>query len=120
MPFSLDRAISLEHLEGLSDDERLASLMPMDLPVADLPGITLSADLAFFVRRGQAVLVPKVATRGLLRLVQRGSVSRDRRGERGWHGGPAADGGGSAEGLSGAGASPCRARETDFALFEGV
>ncbi|MBS1213337.1 MAG: tRNA pseudouridine synthase [Proteobacteria bacterium] len=66
--FSLDQAVGLEALEAMSDDERLALLSPTDFPVADLPGVSLSPQLAFFVRRGQPVLVPKVAARGLLRL----------------------------------------------------
>lgn len=66
--FSLQGAVTQEQLEVLSDGERLALLSPADLPVAEFPKISLSADLAFFVRRGQPVLVPKVSARGPLRL----------------------------------------------------
>lgn len=66
--FSLDAAVTLEQLEAMPAGERLDMLSPADALVEDFPRILLSPELAFHIRRGQPVLVPKVSARGLLRL----------------------------------------------------
>ena len=66
--FSISQAVEFEHLEALPDEERLAKLLPLERIVADLPAVSLGEELAFFLRRGQAVFVPKAPTRGLVRL----------------------------------------------------
>jgi tRNA pseudouridine55 synthase len=66
--FSISQAVRLEQLESLADEERLAKLLPLEQIVAELPAVSLGEELAFFLRRGQAVFVPKAPTRGLVRL----------------------------------------------------
>jgi tRNA pseudouridine55 synthase len=61
-------AHTLDHLESLSDEERPGLLLPMDRIVADLPAVRLSDELSFYVRKGEAVLVPKAPTAGWVRL----------------------------------------------------
>lgn len=67
-------AHTLDQLEALADDERPGLLLPMDRIVADLPAVPLNDQMAFFVRQGQAVLVPKAPTQGWVRLYGRQSV----------------------------------------------
>lgn len=43
-------------------------LLPVDSAVADWPVIRLDSDMSFYVRRGQAVLVPRAPTEGRVRL----------------------------------------------------
>lgn len=64
-------AHTLDHLESLSDGDRPALMLPMDHIVADLPSVQLNDEMGFFLRRGQAVLVPKAPTRGCVRLYGR-------------------------------------------------
>jgi len=66
--FSLEHALSLEQLENLDDAERVRALRPPDATVTGFPMVSLTPDLAFHMRRGQAVLVPKLNARGPLRL----------------------------------------------------
>jgi tRNA pseudouridine55 synthase len=68
------RAVTLEQLESLSDEARPGLLLPMDSIVADLPSVQLNDELGYFVRKGQAVLVPKAPTQGWVRLYQKQSV----------------------------------------------
>jgi tRNA pseudouridine55 synthase len=45
-PLSLDQALTLEQLQAMGDDERLACLQPPELLLADWPALTLEADEA--------------------------------------------------------------------------
>jgi len=45
-----------------------ALLLPVDSAVADWPVVRLDTDMSFYVRRGQAVLVPRAPTEGRVRL----------------------------------------------------
>jgi tRNA pseudouridine55 synthase len=70
-PFSLDRAHALEQLQELARHGPEAAdrcLLPIDSALADWPNVTLSEDAAFFLSRGQAVFVPRVTSRGWVRL----------------------------------------------------
>ena len=69
--FGLDEAVSLSSLEALADEERLALLLPLSAIADELPMFILSAELAFFLCRGQAVFAPNAPTSGLLRLFTR-------------------------------------------------
>ncbi len=69
--FGLDAAVSLSSLEALADEERLALLLPLSAIADELPIFNLSAELAFFLRRGQPVFAPNAPTSGLLRLFTR-------------------------------------------------
>jgi len=70
--FTLDKTVTLEQLEAMRDEgpaEDLDQLLlPMDSALGDWPQINLTDDMAYFVRQGQAVQVPKAPTHGLVRL----------------------------------------------------
>lgn len=69
--FTLDQAVSFEHLETLEDEERLSYLLPFSAIAEELPAFSLSADVAFFLRKGQPVFAPNAPSSGLLRLFTR-------------------------------------------------
>ncbi len=63
--------VTFEQLEKLAEagNEALdACLLPIDSGVADWPDVQLGADAAFYVRQGQAVLVPHAPTEGWVRI----------------------------------------------------
>ncbi len=66
--FDLGQAVPLSRLEALSDEERMSLLLPLSAIADELPLFNLPDELAFFLRRGQAVFVPKLAVGRLLRL----------------------------------------------------
>ena len=45
-----------------------ALLLPVDSAIADWPVVNLDADMSFYIRRGQPVLVPRAPSDGLVRL----------------------------------------------------
>ena len=69
--FDLGQAVPLSRLEALSDEERMSLLLPLSAIADELPLFNLPDELAFFLRRGQAVFVPKLAVGGVLRLFTR-------------------------------------------------
>lgn len=70
--FELAAALPLDELGQIKDDEGFealdARLLAVDAALQDWPGVSLSEDMVFFVLRGQAVLVPKAPTDGLVKL----------------------------------------------------
>ncbi len=63
--------ITLEELRHLGEDGYAAldhRLLAVESALYDWPQLRLSADSAFYLRQGQAVLVPKAPTSGLVRL----------------------------------------------------
>lgn len=64
--------VALDSLEALAADEGPdaldALLLPLDSALGHWPRVRLSADAAFYLRQGQAVLVPQAPTEGLVRL----------------------------------------------------
>lgn len=71
-PFEKRPMYTLEELEAIRDEGGHAALderlLPVDSPVADWPLLRLDPDSAFYVSRGQAVLVPQAPTEGEVRL----------------------------------------------------
>lgn len=70
-PFDVADALTLESLQGLAEQGETALdgvLRPLDTALAALPRIALTEDAAYYVGQGQAVLVPRAPTSGLLRL----------------------------------------------------
>jgi tRNA pseudouridine55 synthase len=70
-PFALDQARTLEQLQELAEQGVATldtTLLPVESALADWPSVKLTDDAAFYVRRGQAVFVPKVSSRGWVRL----------------------------------------------------
>lgn len=59
----LERVAELESLEQLD-----ALLLPLDSALGHWPAVRLSADATFYLRQGQAVLIPQAPTHGLVRL----------------------------------------------------
>lgn len=69
--------VTLQQLESWSAEGMAAldeQLLPMDLALQDWPAVELSADMAFYVGQGQAVLVPRAPTEGMLRLYGPGAA----------------------------------------------
>lgn len=64
--------VTLDQVASLADDEtpqRLdALLLPLDSALGHWPAVKLSADAAFYLGQGQAVLIPQAPTEGLVRL----------------------------------------------------
>lgn len=66
--FSLEQAVTLDTLESLDELERDALLLPADVLAADFPRMDLDADSAFYMRRGQAVWMPRLELNQLYRI----------------------------------------------------
>lgn len=68
--FRLEEAVPLEEIKTLRGRyaELDALLMPGDRGLEHLPGVTLSADAAFYLVRGQAVRAAPLPSSGLVRL----------------------------------------------------
>jgi tRNA pseudouridine55 synthase len=64
--------VTLEEIDQLSQAEGLvaldALLLPLESALNHWPTVRLSEDAAFYLRQGQAVLVPRAPTEGLVRL----------------------------------------------------
>jgi tRNA pseudouridine55 synthase len=64
--------IGLDEIESLSREDEMqqldALLLPLDSALGHWPAVRLSADAAFYLRQGQAVLIPQAPTDGLVRL----------------------------------------------------
>jgi tRNA pseudouridine55 synthase len=70
-PYALSQTVTLQQLhddaqQGMEIlDQRL---LPIDSALADWPGVKLSDDAAYFLKRGQTVFIPRTSDRGLVRL----------------------------------------------------
>lgn len=70
-PFDLADAVTIERLQEVAEEggealDRL--LLPLETALADRPAVSLSDNSAYYLRKGQPVLVPKAPTGGLVRL----------------------------------------------------
>jgi tRNA pseudouridine55 synthase len=70
-PFVSEQMVTAEQLqaaaaEGFAAVDRL--LLPMEAALEQWPEVCLSDDLAFYLRQGQAVFVPRAPTQGWVRL----------------------------------------------------
>lgn len=62
---------TMEELEAVAERGHAALdalLLPIDTALSDWPEVRVSADSAFYLRQGQAVLVPKAPTEGWVRI----------------------------------------------------
>lgn len=70
--FELSRAVTLDELARVRDAAPAEALdrylLPMDSALQAWPGVRLTRDMAYYLRHGQAVLVPRAPTAGLVRL----------------------------------------------------
>ena len=63
--------VTMDQLEALGEEDfgaMDALLLPQDSAVGHWPEVRLSEDACFYLRQGQAVLVPRAPTEGLVRL----------------------------------------------------
>lgn len=71
-PFTAEQMVTVEQVEqacqagGLDALDKL--LLPLDTAVADRPAVELAENVAYYLRQGQAVMVPNAPTHGWLRL----------------------------------------------------
>ena len=66
--FEIQNALTLEQLEAMTVEERDASLLSGDSLLQGYPQAVLDKDSVFYLQRGQAVWLPRVAERGVVRL----------------------------------------------------
>ena len=70
--FKIDAAVTLEQLDEIRDQAPVEALdellLPMDSVMQDFAAVNLNLEMARYIRQGQAVLVPKAPTEGLVRL----------------------------------------------------
>lgn len=75
--FDVDEAIGLDQLHEMVEQDGPAAadsyLLPADDALNGWPQITLSEDVAFYLKQGQPVLVPRAPTSGWVRLYQHGA-----------------------------------------------
>ncbi|HED52465.1 MAG TPA: tRNA pseudouridine(55) synthase TruB [Gammaproteobacteria bacterium] len=72
-PYDDDKLVTLEALETLKEQDKHAMddlLLPIETALTQWPNVNLSADAAFYLRQGQAVLVPRAPTSGWVRLYE--------------------------------------------------
>jgi tRNA pseudouridine55 synthase len=72
-PYGDDRLVTLEELEAIKEQDKHATddlLLPIATALPQWPNVNLSADAAFYLRQGQAVLVPRAPTSGWVRLYE--------------------------------------------------
>ena len=72
-PYGDDKLVTLEELEAIKEKDKRATddlLLPVETALSQWPAVNLSADAAFYLRQGQAVLVPRAPTSGWVRLYE--------------------------------------------------
>jgi tRNA pseudouridine55 synthase len=70
-PYNDEQLVTLEQLRALKQNDMPAMdalLLPIETALTQWPGVELSADAAFYLQQGQAVLVPRAPTSGWVRL----------------------------------------------------
>lgn len=66
--YQIAQSITLEQFEAMTQEQRLAALMPPDSAVLDLPVMILDAGSTFYLQQGQAVWQSGIIPSGLIRL----------------------------------------------------
>ncbi len=72
--YVVDDAVTLDQLEAVSLDDRRRLLLSIDSAVAEWPQVRLADDMAFYLLRGQPVLIPKLQAQGFVRLYNRDGI----------------------------------------------
>jgi len=70
-PFTATQMVDITELERLAQigtDALDKKLVPMDYVLGNVPAVHLSESMAFYMRQGQAITVPRAPTQGLVRL----------------------------------------------------
>jgi len=71
-PFELEQSSEFEVLESLAEQgiEQLdAKLLPMEKALGHIPVVKLTENSSYYIKQGQAVMVPNAPTDGLVRLL---------------------------------------------------
>ena len=72
--FDLKNSVLLDTLEETLADSGFTGidelLLPSETAIANWPGLNLSTDAAYYLKQGQAILVPKAPTEGWVRLYE--------------------------------------------------
>jgi tRNA pseudouridine55 synthase len=66
--FSLEQAITLDELEAMDQDSRLATLLPTDALLPAFPRLDLDSDHIYYLFRGQEVWKSQIREKGFVRL----------------------------------------------------
>lgn len=66
--YLLPQAVTIEQLESMNIEARIALLLPVDSAIESLPVVTLNADATFYMMQGQAVWQAGKTPQGDLRL----------------------------------------------------
>ena len=77
-PYGASQMVTLEDLQRQAEAGSSALdalLLPIDTPIAAWPAVRVRDDMAYYLSRGQPVLVPRAPTRGWVRLY-RGDAER--------------------------------------------
>ena len=72
-PYNDEHLVTLEQLQALKEEDKRATdelLLPIESALTQWPDVRLSADAAFYLRQGQAVLVPRAPTSGWVRVYE--------------------------------------------------
>ena len=72
-PYGDEHLVTLEQLQALKEEDKRATddlLLPIETALTQWPDVRLSPDTAFYLRQGQAVLVPRAPTSGWVRLYE--------------------------------------------------
>jgi tRNA pseudouridine55 synthase len=70
-PYTDQQLVTLDRLKALKETDMPSMdrlLLPIETALTQWPGVELSADAAFYLQQGQAVLVPRAPTSGWVRL----------------------------------------------------
>jgi len=70
-PYRLDEMLELEQVRALAEqggDALEMTLIPMESALRDWPVVSLTGDVAYYLKQGQAVLVPHAPTEGWVRI----------------------------------------------------
>ena len=70
-PYDADEMHTLEEIESLAgqgEDDLGDALIPMESALRDWPVVRLTGDVAYYLKQGQAVLVPHAPTEGWVRI----------------------------------------------------
>jgi tRNA pseudouridine55 synthase len=66
--YNEEEMVSLAHLEGLTQEERERCLLPLDTLLSAWPVLKLSQAAAYYLYRGQPILLPNAPKSGWMRL----------------------------------------------------
>lgn len=66
--YNIAQSITLVQFDAMTQEQRLAALLPLDSAVLNFPALTLDADSSFYLQQGQAVWQSGLIPKGLIRL----------------------------------------------------